>query len=138
MKKSDVFHQPTYFDTYIDQVPDIHLSEAFHQSMAAIDALDLEQLHAIGDQVDAPGKWTLRDLFQHLLDGERIFAYRALRFARHRLLFQSFDETALRRIGVMFNSELPVLAIGFTIIGHQIHHFRIMEERYFTMLNTLV
>ncbi len=176
MKKSDVPRPPSYFDTYIDQVADIELSAAFQQSIAAIDALDLDTLRAIGDQVYAPGKWTLRDLFQHLIDGERIFAYRALRFARNdrtvlpgfdenlfaeyagangrpwedilgelrhvressMFLFHSFEQAALRRSGVMFNSELPVLAIAFTIIGHQIHHFRIMEERYFPLVNVVI
>jgi len=175
MKITDVPHTPCYFDTYINQVGDLDLSVALQQSITAIDALNLEKLHSLGDQVYAPGKWTLRDLFQHITDCERVFAYRALRFARNdktalpgfdenlfadnsganrrsledvlaelrcvrestRMLFDSFDETALRRTGIMFKSELTVLAIGFTLVGHQNHHFRIMEERYFPMLQTV-
>jgi uncharacterized damage-inducible protein DinB len=34
------------------------------------------------DYAYAPGKWTLKDLLQHLIDAERIFVYRATRFAR--------------------------------------------------------
>lgn len=172
MKKSDVPRNPSYFDRYIDQVADVNLAEALRQSVADLDALDLNTLHALGDRVYAPGKWTIRDLLQHLTDCERIFQYRALRFARNDqtalpgfdenlfaeysgatrrpreeilqelrivrdgtiALFQSFDEAALRRTGTMFKSELPVLAVGFTIAGHQIHHFKVMEERYFPLL----
>ena len=36
----------------------------------------------------AEGKWTIKDIIQHLIDAERVFAYRALRFSRG-------DETAL-------------------------------------------
>ena len=34
------------------------------------------------------GKWSVKDIIQHLIDTERVFAYRALRFARE-------DKTAL-------------------------------------------
>lgn len=34
------------------------------------------------DYAYAEGKWTIKDLLQHLIDAERIFVYRATRFAR--------------------------------------------------------
>jgi hypothetical protein len=30
----------------------------------------------------APGKWSVREVVGHLIDGERVFSYRALRFSR--------------------------------------------------------
>ena len=53
----------------------------------------MDKYKAIGDKVYAPGKWTIKDLFQHILDTERIFCYRALAISRgeeQKLL--SYDE----------------------------------------------
>lgn len=172
MKKSALPRNPSYYDRYIDQVEDLDLSEAISRSTAALEALDLEKLRALGDRVYEPGKWTVREIFQHMADAERVFAYRALRFARNdktelpgfdegvfaehtranqrpledilaemrsvrdstKRMFDSFDEAALRRTGVMSNTEASVLHIGFTLLGHQLHHFRVLEERYFPLM----
>ena len=34
------------------------------------------------DYAYAPGKWTIREMIQHVLDAERVFTYRALSFSR--------------------------------------------------------
>jgi hypothetical protein len=46
------------------------------------------------------------------------------------LLFKSFNEDKLLRVGTANNNQMSVRALGFIIIGHQNHHQRIFEERY--------
>ncbi|HET9226929.1 MAG TPA: DinB family protein [Thermoanaerobaculia bacterium] len=41
----------------------------------------------------APGKWSVREVLGHVIDGERVFSYRALRFSRgDETPLPSFDE----------------------------------------------
>ena len=43
----------------------------------------------------APGKWTIKELLQHIIDAERVFTYRALRFARKDATpLSGFDENS--------------------------------------------
>lgn len=45
------------------------------------------------DYAYAEGKWTLKQVLQHITDAERVFAYRALRIARNdKTPLTSFDE----------------------------------------------
>jgi hypothetical protein len=51
-----------------------------------------------------------------------------------RLFFRSLSEEQLLKPGLCWKSEMSALALGFTIAGHQRHHFNILQERYFLLL----
>lgn len=46
-------------------------------------------------------------------------------------LFRNLEEAAWTRRGVANNNEVTVRAIAYTIAGHELHHRRILEEKYF-------
>ncbi|HEU5480771.1 MAG TPA: DinB family protein [Candidatus Tumulicola sp.] len=122
----------------------------------------------IADRPYAPGKWTLKEILGHLVDDERIFAYRALCVARGEpLALPGFDEKlyvtnagfeerrrddllaeykTVRQSTIAFCSGLTeeqwmrrgivngypasVRGLAFHIAGHELHHLRIVRERY--------
>ncbi len=51
-----------------------------------------------------------------------------------RQLFAHMQDAQLQRSGICWESRMSVLALGFTILGHQKHHFNILRERYFPLL----
>jgi hypothetical protein len=168
MKKSGINQPPCYFDKYINCVDDIEIAEAFKQSLAELDTLDVKRLNRVGDAVYAEGKWTIKDIFQHLIDAERILAYRALRIGRNdktpysgfdeallaanvstanrslesilaelkivrkatALLFASFTDEAVQRFIFANDKQMSALAFGFTIVGHQKYHLKLIKEKY--------
>lgn len=73
-----------YYETYINQVSnDYNLVEeleiSVHRFIKFVQNIPMDKF----DYRYAEGKWTIKDIIQHLIDSERIFAYRALRFARN-------------------------------------------------------
>ena len=46
-------------------------------------------------------------------------------------LLRNLDETAWLRRGVANKSEISVRALAYIIAGHELHHRRILEEKYF-------
>ena len=70
------------FHNYINQVTEDDLLEAFSsQSIAFIRFLETIPVDKY-DYRYAEGKWSIKEVLQHIIDAERVFAYRALRFAR--------------------------------------------------------
>jgi len=46
-------------------------------------------------------------------------------------LFRNLDEAAWSRRGIANKNEISVRALAYTIAGHEVHHRRILEEKYF-------
>ena len=168
MKKSDINPMPDYYDRYINLVADVELAQAFDDSIRQLDKLDPNLLDKISNNENAPGKWTTKEILQHVIDSERILTYRTMLFARRegsvsqsidqdrlaanmnaekrsidsliaelkavrvstKALFDSFDEETLLSRGTNWKYEVSVLALGFAVVGHQIHHLKIIEENY--------
>ncbi|GAB4091789.1 DinB family protein [Flaviaesturariibacter terrae] len=74
---------PEYYHRYVAQVADLDLAAALAFRRTALLPL-LQSLPAERwDYAYAPGKWTIKELVLHIADTERVFAYRALTFARN-------------------------------------------------------
>ncbi len=46
-------------------------------------------------------------------------------------LFKNFSEDMLNQRGVANNNEVTVLALLYIIAGHEMHHLKILKEKYF-------
>ncbi len=73
----------SYYGNYIDQVAEEYtlieeLEISLHRFIKFVQDIPMDKF----DYQYAEGKWTIKDIIQHLIDAERIFAYRALCFAR--------------------------------------------------------
>jgi hypothetical protein len=71
-----------YYSTYIDQVPDGDILAILRTSIDETAALFRNRPASIADHRYAPGKWTVREVINHLVDSERTFGFRAFWFAR--------------------------------------------------------
>ncbi len=61
---------------------------------------------------------------------ENILAeYEAVRIATI-TLFEGFSETALKRIGTANNNNTSVRALGYHILGHELHHIEVIKKHY--------
>lgn len=82
-----------YLDTYISKVKEENAVAALEQGQAYAIKILTEIPPEKWDYAYAANKWNVKEVVQHVLDTERIFATRALAFARGETqILPSFDE----------------------------------------------
>lgn len=74
-------HSP-YFGRYVEQVPDGDLLALLDTQVRETASLLRSLPEQRGLHRYSEGKWSINDVVQHISDAERVFSYRALRFAR--------------------------------------------------------
>ena len=166
--RPDLSRVPDFYHNYINQVPEDDIMEAFQKGSSVIIHLFENIPVEKRDYRYAEGKWTTKEVLQHIIDAERVFNYRALCFARKdpaplpgfdenifaahakadkrnwddllnefktvrkgsEILFASFDNEQLNSSGIANNHSNYVLAFGYVLVGHSLHHVRVLKERY--------
>lgn len=88
MQRPDLEVVPPFYKNYVLHVQDLEMLEALRLSNERIVQLVRSLPETKAEFRYQSEKWSIKELICHMLDAERIFAYRALRFSRN-------DKTAL-------------------------------------------
>ncbi len=82
MARPELSRVPEWYHRYVNAVEESDLHEAIRNQTASFTRF-LETLPVNKrDYRYAADKWTIKEMLQHIIDGERVFAYRSLCFAR--------------------------------------------------------
>jgi len=93
MARPDLARVPEYFHKYINQVEGDDLLKVLQKQTRSFSKFLDEIPKSKRDYRYAEDKWTIKEVVQHIIDAERVFAYRALSFARKDSTpLPSFDE----------------------------------------------
>ncbi|MBI4471728.1 MAG: DinB family protein [Acidobacteria bacterium] len=80
--KPEATEYAPYYEKYISLVGDDIVAALISQHASTLTLLRGVTEERAGFSYE-PGKWSIRELVGHIIDSERIFVYRALRFARN-------------------------------------------------------
>jgi DinB superfamily len=82
MKRPEKIEYASFYDTYVSLVNETDIVFAMNKQLAEIENLFSQMTDEQGLYAYAENKWTIKELLGHLIDGERVFAYRAFRISR--------------------------------------------------------
>ncbi|MDB5352835.1 MAG: DinB family protein [Planctomycetota bacterium] len=117
MPRPDPAEHASYYGKYVALVPEGDILAAMRSELEQTLALlrDVPDDEAL--RRHAPYTWSLKEVVGHMIDGERIFGYRALRFARGDATpLPGFDENAYAQVGQFDRLPLGDLLAEFASV----------------------
>ena len=82
MKRPETNEFAPYYNNYISLIEGDDVMPVLNSQAAGLRSMFENVPEEKGTFAYAEGKWTIKELLSHLIDGERIFAYRILRISR--------------------------------------------------------
>src|SRR5262245_64323190 len=106
-----------YFAKYLDLVPEDDILSALAAQLDELLAVLRAVPEATGNVRHPPYTWSIKEVVGHLTDCERVFGYRALRFARSdRTPLPGFEENDYAREGDFDRVGLAELVSEFEAV----------------------
>ena len=108
-----------FYASYIQALENVHLIEeleiSLHDFIRFVQNIPMDKF----DFRYAEGKWTIKEIIQHLIDTERIFSYRALRISRKDITpLPGFEENDYSINTNANNRNLQDLLTEFSAVRH--------------------
>ncbi len=82
MNRPEKNEYAAFYESYVSLVEETDIVSALEKNLDELQSLFADVSEEKGSYAYAKGKWSIREVLGHLIDGERVFSYRALRISR--------------------------------------------------------
>ena len=169
MNRPEKIEYNPYFQNYIDLVEAGDFQSVFSRNTLNVEKFFSKIPKDKHDYKYADNKWTIKEVLMHVIDTERVFAYRTLvclrgdnttplhsmddnlyasnidvtartmeslvqefKIVRNNssLLFENVTDEQSKFLGNGVTHNFSARALGLIMMGHILHHIKIINERY--------
>lgn len=134
-EKNEYYH---YYETYVSLVNETDIVTAFENQLNELNELFSGISEEKSAFAYAEGKWTIKELVGHLIDGERMFGYRALRISRgDETPIEGFEQNIYTENAPFNDYKFSDLAREFELVRKSnVLFFKHLKETDWTRMGT--
>lgn len=138
MRRPESTEYAKFYAGYVSLVPETDVMTALQDQVFDFETLLADISDEQGDYAYAENKWTIRELLGHMIDGERVFSYRAFRISRSdETPLASFEENAYVANSNFKNRTLRDLVEEFSCLRNaNVLMFQNMDETAWSRIGT--